>query len=36
MDEEESDAEDSFELEITPQQLSQVTPGGRGPKVNPI
>ena len=28
MDEEESDTEDSFELEITPQQLSQVTPGG--------
>ena len=28
-DEEESDTEDSFELEITPQQLSQVTPGGR-------
>ena len=27
-DEEESDTEDSFELEITPQQLSQVTPGG--------
>ena len=27
MDEEESDTEDSFELEITPQQLSQVTPG---------
>ena len=27
-DEEESDAEDSFEFEITPQQLSQVTPGG--------
>ena len=28
MDEEESDTEDSFELEITPQQLSQVTPWG--------
>ena len=27
-DEEESDTEDSFELEITPQQLSQVAPGG--------
>ena len=27
VDEEESDTEDSFELEITPQQLSQVTPG---------
>ena len=27
-DEEESDTEDSFEFEITPQQLSQVTPGG--------
>ena len=27
MDEGESDTEDSFELEITPQQLSQVTPG---------
>ena len=27
-DEEESDTEDSFELEITPQQLSQVTSGG--------
>ena len=27
-DEKESDTEDSFELEITPQQLSQVTPGG--------
>ena len=27
-DEEESDTEDSFELEITPQQLSHVTPGG--------
>ena len=26
-DEEESNTEDSFELEITPQQLSQVTPG---------
>ena len=26
--EEESDTEDSFEFEITPQQLSQVTPGG--------
>ena len=25
---EESDTEDSFEFEITPQQLSQVTPGG--------
>ena len=25
---EESDIEDSYELEITPQQLSQVTPGG--------
>ena len=25
---EESDTEDSYELEITPQQLSQVTPGG--------
>ena len=27
-DEEEIDTEDSFEFEITPQQLSQVTPGG--------
>ena len=27
-DEEESDTEDSFEFEITPQQLSQATPGG--------
>ena len=27
-DEEESDTEDSFEFEITPQQLRQVTPGG--------
>ena len=27
-DEEESDTEDTFEFEITPQQLSQVTPGG--------
>ena len=27
-DEEESDTEDSFEFEVTPQQLSQVTPGG--------
>ena len=27
-DDEESDTEDSFEFEITPQQLSQVTPGG--------
>ena len=27
-DKEESDTEDSFEFEITPQQLSQVTPGG--------
>ena len=27
-DEEESDTEDSFEFEITPQQLSQVIPGG--------
>ena len=27
-DEEESDTEDSFEFEITPQQLSHVTPGG--------
>ena len=27
-DEEETDTEDSFEFEITPQQLSQVTPGG--------
>ena len=27
-DEEESDTEDSFEFEIIPQQLSQVTPGG--------
>ena len=27
-DEEESDTKDSFEFEITPQQLSQVTPGG--------
>ena len=26
--EEESDTEDSFEFEVTPQQLSQVTPGG--------
>ena len=28
VDEEESDTEDSFKLEITPQQLNQVTPGG--------
>ena len=28
--EEENDTEDSFEFEITPQQLSQVTPGGGG------
>ena len=28
VDEEERDTEDSFELEITPQQLNQVTPGG--------
>ena len=28
VDEEERDTEDSFELEITPQQLSQVTLGG--------
>ena len=27
-DEEENDTEDSFEFKITPQQLSQVTPGG--------
>ena len=26
--EEESDTEDSYELEITPKQLSQLTPGG--------
>ena len=30
---EESDTEDSYELEITPQQLSQVTPGGRALKI---
>ena len=30
---EESDAEDSYELEITPQQLSQVTPGGGALKI---
>ena len=33
-DEEESDTEESFELEITPQQLSQVTPGGGVLKLN--
>ena len=33
-DEEESDTEDSFEFEITPQQLSQVTPGGGVLKLN--
>ena len=32
-DEEESDTEDFFEFEITPQQLSQVTPGGEVLKV---
>ena len=31
--EEESDTEDSYELEITPKQLSQVTPGGRVLKI---
>ena len=31
---EESDTEDSYELEITPQQLSQVTPGGGALKIN--
>ena len=36
MDKEESDTEDSFELEIAPQQLSQVTPGGGCLEVNPI
>ena len=30
---EESDTEDSYELEITPQQLSQVTPGGGAVKI---
>ena len=30
---EESDTEDSYELEITPQQLSQVTPGGEALKM---
>ena len=30
---EESDTEDSYELEITPQQLSQVTPGGGAFKI---
>ena len=30
---EESDMEDSYELEITPQQLSQVTPGGGALKI---
>ena len=30
---EESDKEDSYELEITPQQLSQVTPGGGALKI---
>ena len=30
---EESDMEDSYEFEITPQQLSQVTPGGRALKI---
>ena len=30
---EESDREDSYELEITPQQLSQVTPGGGALKI---
>ena len=30
---EESDIEDSYELEITPQQLSQVTPGGGALKI---
>ena len=35
-DEEESDTEDSFKFEITPHQLSQVTPsGGVRTKVNP-
>ena len=29
----ESDTEDSYELEITPQQLSQVTPGGGALKI---
>ena len=31
--EEESDTEDSYELEITPRQLNQVTPGGRVLKI---
>ena len=30
---EENDTEDSYELEITPQQLSQVTPGGGALKI---
>ena len=30
---EESDTEDSYEIEITPQQLSQVTPGGGALKI---
>ena len=30
---EESDTENSYELEITPQQLSQVSPGGRALKI---
>ena len=30
---EESDTEDSYEFEITPQQLSQVTPGGGALKI---
>ena len=30
---EESDTEDSYELEITPQQFSQVTPGGGALKI---
>ena len=30
---EESDTEDSYELELTPQQLSQVTPGGGALKI---
>ena len=30
---EESDTEDSYELQITPQQLSQVTPGGGALKI---
>ena len=31
--EEESDTEDSYEFEITPQQLSQITPGGGALKI---